>query len=346
MANFASDEIVSTPAAFAVGRFFDGAAGDATPIIPGLWLFVAALGSLIVVTLLVLEARLVVDLGNPVALLLMLFGALGIVLRWQLRRPASNVQRIARDGAEFLGLFILVCLLGTLASYAIAKGSVGYVDARLEHMDRLLGFNWIAWYEAVSNHDVLQVLGRTAYGSIVVTPIVILVCHALRGNVAQARRFIATYWVAAIITLIAFHYVPAKGALAFLWHGHIPYMPVSGLYQGEVIDALRAHATNRINLSELRGLVCSPSFHTTSAILFIAAGWRLGGLRWPILLLNLAMLTATPVEGTHYLVDMIGGALVAVVALALMAVAMDALWRARGASALARGGEDSLSPAG
>ncbi|WP_338329099.1 phosphatase PAP2 family protein [Sphingobium yanoikuyae] len=71
---------------------------------------------------------------------------------------------------------------------------------------------------------------------------------------------------------------------------------------------------------QLRGIVSAPSFHTAAAVLYIAAGWRIAALRWPIVALNAAMLLSTPVEGTHYLIDMILGLGVALTALALMEV--------------------------
>ena len=92
-------------------------------------------------------------------------------------------------------------------------------------------------------------------------------------------------------------------------------MPDSGLWQPELIPALRHHAIHAIDLGELRGLVSAPSFHTAAGVLYIATAWRIRQLRWPVLGLNAAMLIATPVEGTHYLADMLLGALVAAVAL-------------------------------
>lgn len=300
---------------------------DADPLIPGRWLLAGAVASLLVVAVSIASAKLTIALADWANLAFGAAGALSIGLCCRLRRPVGRRQRIARDFAEFFGIFLLLCLLGTLASYAAAAHSRGYVDAPLEQLDRLLGFNWISWYDVVAGNSSLQVVGGLAYASIFVSPAVILGHAALTGAVARARRFIATYWVAAILTLVLFAFFPARGPLAFLWHGPIPYMPVSGLYQGEVIDALRSGAMRQIGLNDLHGLVCSPSFHTTSGILFIAAAWRVKALRVPLTLLNIAMLLATPVEGTHYLTDMIGGALVAAVALGAMAWAMAALAR-------------------
>jgi len=297
--------------------------------IPGLWMLVAGTASALLVILLLAAARLTVDpidWANP---LFLAGGVLAIALCYLLRRPANRWQRMARDFGEFFGLFSIVCLLGTLASYAAAVISTGYHDAQLQHVDRLLGFDWLAWYDLVTRHAALQMAGRLVYHSIFLTPALILGYCVLFGETARARRFIATYWVAAILTLALFLFLPAKGPLAYLWHGPIPYMPVSALDQAELIEALRSRALTAIPLGDLRGLVCSPSFHTSSAILFIAAAWRIRPLRWPITALNLAMLLSTPVEGTHYLIDMIGGALVALAAMAVMSWMLAALARAR-----------------
>jgi membrane-associated phospholipid phosphatase len=94
-------------------------------------------------------------------------------------------------------------------------------------------------------------------------------------------------------------------------------MPESELWQPQLIPALRAHEVHVIDLTRLRGLVSAPSFHAAAATLYIAYGWTIPRLRWPVLGMNAAMLLATPVEGTHYLTDILLGIAVAVVAIAV-----------------------------
>ena len=60
----------------------------------------------------------------------------------------------------------------------------------------------------------------------------------------------------------------------------------------------------------MQGIVTFPSYHTVLAILFV---YTHRGLRWtfpPVAVLNGLMLAAIPSVGGHYVVDMIGGALV------------------------------------
>ncbi len=243
---------------------------------------------------------------------------LAAVARFVLRSPAAPWQRVLRDTVEYVGLFCSISLLGAVASYAVAATSTGFADRSLETFDHILRFDWVRWYDFEVAHPALVPVSRIAYQSIFVTPAILLGYFAFQGRKAEARWFIASFWLAAVITLLLFTCFPAQGPLGFLWHGPIPYMPTSAMYQVDLIPALRDHAIRAVPLVGLHGLVSAPSFHTVSAVLYIAAAWPIARLRWPILLLNAAMLLATPVEGTHYLTDMIVGALVALATLATM----------------------------
>jgi membrane-associated phospholipid phosphatase len=235
----------------------------------------------------------------------------------RMRNATTRIARTVRDGAEYFGAFIAICLLGALASYPLAAESTGYSDTYLARADRIFGFDWLAWYQCVAAHPALQVAGRAAYQSIYVTPAILLAYFAWTGRKPQARIFIASFWIAAVLTLLLFLAVPAKGPLAELWHGPIPYWPSSALYQAHLIPQLRAHALRLVDLQSLQGVVCAPSFHAAAAVLYIAAAWPLRILRWPLLAVNALMILATPVEGTHYFTDILAGAAVALVAVAV-----------------------------
>jgi len=282
--------------------------------IPGRWL-VAAIGlSLLAVLALMARAQLDLDPRNLVDRLFGLVALGGVAARIALRGPRTRIYCIARDAIDHIGLFAVICLVGALASYPVAAATQGFDDFALEQSDRLLRFDWIRWYDFVAAHPWLQLTESLAYQSIFVTPAILLGYFAYSGRRAEARLFIASFWLAAVMTLLLFMLAPAQGPLAYLWHGRIPYMPQSALYQAQVIPLLRNHHVHSVAVTSLHGLVCAPSFHTVSAVLYIIAAWPIRKLRWPLLALNFAMLLATPVEGTHYLTDMIVGALVAVTA--------------------------------
>ncbi|WP_253717669.1 phosphatase PAP2 family protein [Sphingomonas sp. AP4-R1] len=284
--------------------------------LPGIWLAGALGASLVAFVLLMLWTRETISLFAGGTSAICIAGGVIVAVRTLLRDAQAGWQRVARDFAEYAGLFSAVCLLGAMASYPIATVNHGFADARLAAIDQALRFNWLAWYGLVAAHPTLQMLGRGVYDSIFLTPAILLGYFAITGRQAEARRFILSFWLAAVLTLALFSLMPAQGPLAFLWRGPVPYMPISALYQAELIPALRLHELHSIDPGQLRGLVCAPSFHAASAALYIAAAWIARPLRWPLIALNGAMLLATPVEGTHYLTDLIAGVLVAMVALA------------------------------
>ncbi|WP_395397220.1 phosphatase PAP2 family protein [Novosphingobium sp. BL-8A] len=245
-------------------------------------------------------------------------GLLALALRFGLPRTTWRHAAAVAHFSEYAALFTIISLMGATASYPVAALTHGYADATLQRVDVALGFDWLAWYRLVAAHPVLQVLGTTAYRSIYLTPAILLWSAARAGEHDRAYRFLAAFLVAALITLALFSLMPAVGPFSHLWHGSIPYMPESELWQPGLIPALRAHAVHVVDLGQLRGIVSAPSFHTAAAVLYIVAAWRTPLLRWPIVALDAAMLLSTPVEGTHYFIDMILGASVATVSLALI----------------------------
>jgi hypothetical protein len=245
-------------------------------------------------------------------------GAVALMLRLGAWRLPWRHGRALAQGAEYYALFTIVALAGAVASYPIAALTHGFHDAALQRIDAALGFHWLAWYETVAAHPWLQRIGVVVYRSIYLTPAILLGHFAWTGDRVAAQRFLATFWATAIGTLALYAFMPAIGPFSYLWHGAIPYMPESEQWQQGLIPALRDGRERVVDLAHLRGIVSAPSFHTAAAAIYIAAAWPIRSLRWPVLALNAAMLLSTPVEGTHYLADMLLGTAVAVVAILIL----------------------------
>ncbi|MCU6455917.1 phosphatase PAP2 family protein [Sphingomonas sp. A2-49] len=282
----------------------------------------ALLASVVASAALMMQAGLRVTGDGRVALAL----ALGIVLVIVLRsRRVTNGWRhgaALRDGAGYYALFTGIALAGAVTSYPIAASTHGYADPMLQRIDLALGFDWLTWYRAVAAHPVLQVVGTACYQSIYVTPAILLGWFARTGERAEAHRFLASFWLAAVVTLALFALMPAVGPLSYLWHGPLPYLPASETWQSDLIPALRARRVGAVDLGALRGLVSAPSFHAAAGTIYLSTAWRTPPLRLPLIGLIAAMLLSTPVEGTHYLVDMILGAGVARIAMEAVDLAL------------------------
>ncbi|MES2290628.1 MAG: phosphatase PAP2 family protein [Pseudomonadota bacterium] len=286
--------------------------------IPGRWIAAGLIASIFAVALLMRAAGLTIDPVDPNTLIYAsVFAALGAV-RWVFRNPRSNGTRIVRDVAEYFGVFTALSVTGALASYPIASFTQGFSDQALHGIDLALNFNWLGWYELVATTPALQTLGRIAYAMIYVSPAILLGYLAVTDQRREALDFVAAMWLAAAITLTCYLFMPAVGPLSYLVKGPLPYLPTSDLWQANLIPALRAHLAPVVDLGHLVGLVSAPSFHTAAAVLLISFGLRQRHIGVPLLLINLAMLWSTVVEGTHYLSDMILGALVALVAVGVV----------------------------
>jgi len=280
------------------------------------WLVGSLVFSAAVVFAMMVWNRLALDVTNSAFGAVVALVALLGTVRFRLRRPATFRQARLRDFAESLLFLLGISLIGAVASYEAAARTTGFYDAYLAHGDRMLRFDWLSWYMVVVHHPALQQLGAAAYGSVYFTPVLMLGWMAWHGERTHSQRFLMTFWLASVITIALFPLLPARGALEFMWHGPISYMPTNGLYQGEIIPALRAHQIPAIELASIRGIVCAPSFHTVCAIVYMVFAWPFARLRLIVVPLNIAMLVATPVEGTHYLTDIVLGAMVAIVAVA------------------------------
>lgn len=274
--------------------------------------------SIAALTIMMRSASLTIDPADADNLPFYVSGVVLLALRFGLRdRPWRHARAVA-DCAEYCGVFTMLALMGAVASYPVAASTHGFHDAALQRIDAMLYFDWLAWYRLVAATPVLQSLGLAAYRSIYLTPAVLFATFAFAGDRVAAHRFLAVFWLTAVGTLILYTFMPAIGPFSYLWHGAIAYMPESEQWQQGLIPALRDHSVRIVNLGHLRDIVSAPSFHAAAATLYINAAWRLPRLRWPVIAVNAAMLLSTPVEGTHYLIDILLGTIVALAAIATL----------------------------
>ena len=88
---------------------------------------------------------------------------------------------------------------------------------------------------------------------------------------------------------------------------------------------MRSAADFVIGAEQIEGLISFPSFHTICGVLFSWAVWPVRRLRWWVVALNALLIAAVPIEGAHYFVDAIGGAVVAVFAVCVTGLVVPTL---------------------
>lgn len=221
---------------------------------------------------------------------------------------------------EGLSLLALIGATGAIASYAVAAATTGYVDAILAHADAALGLDWIAYWRLIHASPVALTI-LAGYASILVTPALLVLALTLSGSGEVAHRFLLAFTVALALTNIVFIVTPARAAAAYHLGLHAPFLTAVHKEHVAVIEALRARQLTQVPLDRMIGLITFPSFHATAAILCIWGAWSRPWLRLPSLAINIAMLLSTPVQGSHYFVDVAGGMLVAAASIAVTEIA-------------------------
>jgi membrane-associated phospholipid phosphatase len=203
-----------------------------------------------------------------------------------------------------------LCLLMILFGMAAISGP--YADHMLAAMDEALGFNWPDYAAATLPYQKPLTL---AYRSFVWQPLLVVIGLVLAGQRRRMWTLIVAAIFASILTSIIFALFPARGV--YLHYGvsldGVVKIGTFNFHHG--LDYLRGGG-RQISRSLMTGLVSFPSYHMAEVVLFTWAGWSVKWLRWPLLALNLVVVVSIPVIGAHYFIDVVGGAVVATVAIA------------------------------
>jgi hypothetical protein len=223
-------------------------------------------------------------------------------------------------GTEFSAQLLIILLTGTLLSFAAATADFPYRDDILFHLDQELGFDWRAYLDFFNTH---YIVGRTIhfiYFTIHVQPVLIGIALLWTRRFVRLQQFVLTVAIALCLTIAIFILTPAVANYAHLGLQRADFgnlAPSCAFEHIRHLESLRRGTTHVVKLDDLEGLIIFPSFHAVAAVLFCWAIWPVRRLRWFFGPINLLMLVATPVDGAHYAVDLLGGAAVAGFAIAL-----------------------------
>jgi len=268
------------------------------------WLVIATMIAVDALGLRLAGMRLVAD--GVVRLLLAIVVLLVLAVIYGRLRPRERLADLAQTGVQLLLLFAAAGVL----SYALAVTALPLQDDLFARADALFGFDWLAWFRAVEATPLLRGLLHLAY--ITATPqlVAIAIYLALTGQPARNAELIWTLALSLLLIIPLSALLPGAGAFVrydVVALADAPFVPEFAM--------LRRGALTAIDLNQLQGVITFPSFHTTLAVLYpyVVRGNR------PVFVgcafLNLIMLLSIPSEGGHYLVDVIAGALIAVVAI-------------------------------
>jgi uncharacterized membrane protein len=191
-------------------------------------------------------------------------------------------------------------------------------DASLLAADRALGFDWQGYVQFVDAHPTLASWLNCGYGMIRWPIFAIPVVLAAQRRYRRIVEFTLAFGAALAVTTVISALVPAIGVYHQI--GLDPASlknidPRAYLEQLRDLPPTRDGTLRQLALLGLGGIVTFPSFHAASAVLYTWALWSVRWLRPLVVVVNGAMLAATPINGGHYLVDVIAGIAIAVAAI-------------------------------
>ncbi|WP_298875613.1 phosphatase PAP2 family protein [uncultured Bradyrhizobium sp.] len=246
-------------------------------------------------------------------LLACLFVAAGHLLftRFYAPRLAFVFASIAQLGT--------LSLLSALLTYIAAASNFPLQDAALDYCDRVIGLDWAAYYRFVTARSYLLDYAYLAYGAIAFPPLGVPIILGLTRNHVRLQRYVMAFLITLFIVSSVSIFIPALGTyyLYDLPTSFGPYKADGYLIQIGRLPAIRSGSLHALSISQIGGIVSFPSFHTAAAILALWAWWGVWWMRPFALLMCVATLMATPLMGGHYFIDIIAGAIVAVLAIVL-----------------------------
>lgn len=246
-----------------------------------------------------------------VLVLLMAAALVGLSAFYTVKRPDPRLARLVRGMAEFLVVSVMIGAL-SYAGVALARP---LRDETFLAWDLALGFDWRFWLGVVNDHPMVHYVLMVAYHSMLPQAVIAVIVLATCRAYARLDTYLLAYSLAAIVAVIISTGLPALSPVVHLGimpadHPNIT-LAVSMEFRDQVL-ALREGRMGMVDLSGAQGLVTFPSFHTVCAVLFLITFRTVPYLRWVSLVLNSLMLISIPIEGSHYLVDVLAGAVLAV----------------------------------
>jgi hypothetical protein len=251
---------------------------------------------------------------------------------------AMIYSRPARHRPRMASLYFTVALV---PFSALAFGDLGHVvsylsrsrpfwDDLLAKGDEALGFDWVGMLQWANEHPVVTAL---AYGIYMSAGFQSIMAPILLAGLGRYRALQVTT-IALLLTLIVTYgtawLLPALGTYEFYGidpsqHPNIA-VRVASLHVPEIMGMRDGSILNISRLAPT-GLITFPSFHAANAVLLAWALWHVSYLRYPGLILIGLMLLATPLHGSHFLVDVLAGVLNATLAIATASILLRSLQR-------------------
>jgi PAP2 superfamily len=192
-------------------------------------------------------------------------------------------------------------------SYVAATAALPLQDAAFANLDGALGFDWKELLVLMGGWPRFFTLMHIIYLSLIPQIIATVLLLGFTGRLAWLRAYMLAFIFAALVTIAISALLPAKGA--WLYYGITDAagrLPVSHT-SWPVFFGLRDGSFRLLTGDGGEGIITFPSLHAALAVILIVALWPVPIARWIAVAVNSLMLMATPIDGSHYFVDVLAG---------------------------------------
>ncbi|MBY0380928.1 MAG: phosphatase PAP2 family protein [Xanthobacteraceae bacterium] len=215
------------------------------------------------------------------------------------------------------GYVVAFAALGAPLSYIAASAGLPLQDATLSGLDRALGLDWLTYVDFVSHHPWLRNILLLAYLSFFVQTITTVLVLSFCNRLRRLSVFVGAFMVTSLLTIALSSIIPAEGPWLFLGikatAANNYDLPLSAT-SWPAFNGLRDGTFRILTGLHSEGIITFPSLHAALGILFAAAFWQIPVLRWVALGLNITLIVATPIQGSHYFIDVLAGIVIAAIA--------------------------------
>jgi membrane-associated phospholipid phosphatase len=206
--------------------------------------------------------------------------------------------------------------------YIASRSTLALADSSLARADHGLGLEVPSILHVIAFHPWARTALAFSYDLLFPLMVVAALVPALRFRFSAAKELIVSIVFATLAGAALFALLPAIGP----WAAYgFPPSPLQSQTQALFLS-LRAGSVHFIDFSE-PGVVCFPSFHVLLAILSATALCAVKPLRIPAILIAAMISVSTLTTGWHYVVDVIGGLILA--AASIFAAKAFTRWEAR-----------------
>jgi membrane-associated phospholipid phosphatase len=221
--------------------------------------------------------------------------------------PLLFVERYRDDPkvrGTVLAAFQLISFsaVASILSYLAVGAGAPLFDDDFAKLDRAIGFDWLTAAYWINDRPLLKQAFSVAYHSGLVQVGMVVLFLGFTARTDQLEEFVGLYVGGLVLAIAISLVIPAAGP----WYGIRHATPFDASVLSH-FEPLHNGGTRIIDLDHAQGLISMPSAHAMMAVFLVYAMRGTGMLFIFFFGLNVLMLAATPTEGGHYLVDVIGG---------------------------------------